>query len=124
MGRSTLLAGSLAAALVLYVNTAFAQEVDRILLINGMDTSIVSLVLSPPGDGIWSDNLLSPPPIEPGEGRQTAAQPFAEKCIQDMRVTLAGDGETVEWKRVKLCNVKKLGLFRDRSSGRAFVTYE
>jgi hypothetical protein len=124
MGRSTLLAWLAAVALALHVSAAPAQEVDRIVLVNGMENSIVALTLSPPGVGVWSDNLLSPPPIEPGEGRKIVASPFAEKCIQDVRAKLAVDGEVVEWKKVKFCGIKKLGLFRDRSTGAPSVTYE
>jgi hypothetical protein len=124
LNASTLLARLLTVALVLYGSAAFAQEVDEIILVNGMENSIVALTLSPPGVGVWSDNLLSPPPIEPGEGRKIAARPFAEKCIQDVRAKLAVDGEVVEWKKVKFCGIKKLGLFRDRSTGAPSVTYE
>ena len=124
MRRSTLLARLLPIALAVHVNAAVAQEVDRILIVNGMQDSIVELALSPPGLAIWSDNLLSPPPIEPGEARKLAARPFAEKCVQDVRARLAGGGGEVVWKGLKLCNVRKLGLFRDRAGGRTFATYE
>jgi hypothetical protein len=124
MRRSTQCARLLSIALALHVHAAGAQEVDKIFIVNGMQDSIVELALSPPGLGIWSDNLLSPPPIEPGEARKIAARPFAEKCVQDVRARLAGGGGEVFWKSLKLCNVKKLGLFRDRDSGRTSATYE
>lgn len=114
----------LASALVLHAGAASAQEVDTFLLVNGMQTSIVALTLSPPGLGVWSDNLLSPPQVEPGEARKVTARPFGQNCEQDVRATLAPDGETVEWKKVKLCGIKKLGLFRDGATGRGTATYE
>jgi len=114
----------LASALVLSAGAARAQDVDSFLLVNGIQTSIVALALSPPGLGVWSDNLLSPPQVEPGEARMVTARPFAQDCTQDVRATLAPDGETVEWKRVKLCGIKKVVLFRDGATGRGTATYE
>jgi hypothetical protein len=122
--RSTLPSLFFAGALLLHGGAARAQEVDTFLLVNGLQTSIVDLRLSPPGDGIWGDNLLSPPQVEPGEARQVTARPFAQNCVQDIRAQLAGVGESVEWQSVRLCGIKKLGLFRDGSTGRGIATYE
>ena len=114
----------LLSALALLATDAFAQAADEFLLVNGVENSIVELVISPPDVGVWGDNLLLPPPLEPGEARKIKAWPFAGNCIQDVRGRFAGDVDMVVWKGVKLCNVKKLGLFFDRNSGRPFATYE
>ena len=114
----------LLSALALLATEAFAQDADQFLLVNGVESSIVELVISPPGLGVWGDNLLLPPPLEPGEARKIKAWPFAGNCIQDVRGRFAGDVDMVVWKNVKLCNVKKLGLFLDRNGGRPFATTE
>jgi hypothetical protein len=114
----------LLSALALIATEALAQAADEFVLVNGMQNSIVELVISPPDLGIWGDNLLRPPPLEPGEARKVKAWPFDGQCIRDVRAKLAGDVDMVVWKGLKLCNVKKLGLFFDRNSGRPFATYE
>jgi hypothetical protein len=114
----------LLSALALLVTEALAQAADEFLLVNGIENSIVELAISPPDLDIWGDNLLLPPPLEPGEARKVNAWTFDGQCIQDVRGRFAGDVDLVVWKRVKLCNVKKLGLFFDRNSGRPFATYE
>ena len=62
--------------------------------------------------------------IECARDRTTRLARFGSQCIQDVRGRFAGNVDMVVWKGVKLCNVKKLGLFFDRSSGRPFATYE
>ena len=114
----------LLSAFALLATRAFAQDADSFLLVNGLEDSIVELAISPPGLGIWGDNLLLPPPLEPGEARKVKTWPFGGQCVQDVRARLAGDAETVVWKGVKLCTIRKLGLFLDRNSGRPFATQE
>ena len=114
----------LLSALALLATEAVAQDADEFLLVNGIENSIVELAISPPDLGVWGDNLLLPPPLEPGEARKIKAWPFAGNCIQDVRARFAGDVDMVVWKGLKLCNIKKLGLFLDRNGGRPFVTYE
>ena len=114
----------LLSALALFSSPAVGQDADEFLLVNGTENSIVELAISPPGLGIWGDNLLPPPPLEPGEARKIKAWPFAGNCIQDVRGSFAGDVDRVVWKGLKLCNIRKLGLFLDRNSGRPFATYE
>ena len=114
----------LLSALALLAPHAVAQDADKFLLVNGTENSIVELAISPPDLGVWGDNLLLPPPLEPGEARKIKAWPFAGNCIQDVRGRFAGDVDMVVWKGLKLCNIKKLGLFRDRASDRTFATYE
>ena len=111
-------------ALALLATEVLAQDADQFLIVNGTENSIVELAISPPDLGVWGDNLLLPPPLEPGEARKIKAWPFAGRCIQDVRGRFVGDVDMVIWRGVKLCNVKKLGLFFDRRSGRPFATYE
>jgi hypothetical protein len=114
----------LLSVLVFLATGSLARADDDFLLVNGMENAIVELVISPPDLGLWGDNLLLPPPLEPGEGRKVQAWPFGGSCLQDVRARLFGDGELVTWKGVKLCNVGKLGLFFHRNGSGPFVTYK
>ena len=114
----------LSAVFALLGGGALAQVEDGVLVVNGTEYAIVRLVTSPPGLGFWTDNLLPPPPLKAGEARKLKVAPFGGQCLQDVRVTFESGAQEAEWKRVRLCDVRKLGLFLDRDSGRAFVTYE
>ena len=114
----------LLASLALIATAALAQAVAEFLLGNGMEYSIVELVISPPDLAIWGDNLLLPPPLEPGEARKIKAWPFAGNCVQDLRGRFAGDVDMVVWKGLKLCNIRKLALFPGRNGGLPFATSE
>jgi hypothetical protein len=114
----------LLSALALIATEALAEAEDEFLLVNGMENSIVELVTSPPGLGIWGDNLMLPPPLEPGEARTVKAWPFAANCVQDLRGRFAGDVDMVVWKGLKLCNIRKLALFPGRNGGLPFATSE
>jgi len=102
---------------------ALAQGEDDLLLVNGMEQVIVKLVASPPGLGFWRDNLVSKPLIE-GEARRVKVAPFGGQCVQDLRVTFMNTNDEKEWKRVRVCGVRKLGLLQDSNTGRTYVTYE
>ena len=119
-----MLRASLAAVLSLLATGALAQGDVELLLVNGTEYALVELKLSPPNVDYWGDNFLRPPALQGGEARKVKLMPFAAECTQDVRGAFAEDASQVIWRGLNVCNVKKLTLFFQRGSGRAWATYE
>src|ERR1700690_1272845 len=106
-----LLRSSLSVVLALLAGGALAQGDDEFLLVNGTDYTIVEVTTSLPDMNFWGDDVLLPPALQGGEARKVKVAPFAAACLQDVRAKFVDDAETVVWKNLKMCNVKKLTLF-------------
>ncbi|MFI5000576.1 MAG: hypothetical protein ACHQK9_11925 [Reyranellales bacterium] len=111
------------AALCLAAGGTLAQDVG-FLLVNSTSYPISGLHLSPPNLNFWGRNSLQPPPIKVGQARRVNVAPYGTECIQDVRAVFADDSSVAVWQGLNLCNLTKLTLFFDRTSGITTAKYE
>jgi hypothetical protein len=102
---------------------AFAQDLS-FLLINSTSYPISELHLSPPNLNYWGRNSLMPPPLKVGESRVVAVAPYANECIQDVRVVFANNASLAVWQGLNICGLQKLRLFFDAMSGITTAQYD
>jgi hypothetical protein len=115
----------LALVLALVLAGARAQAEERfIMLVNGTQYSIQQLNLSAHELNFWTQNLLPPPTIKPGESRRIAIPDPSFTCNGDLRVAFAEIGDQPIWSYLNLCNLQKIRLRYDQYSQVPTASYE
>ncbi len=111
------------AALMLGATEAAAQHTS-FLLINGMEYPIGQLAVSESDFGMWTPNVLRPPPIKAGERRQVTFNAPTTYCQADLRVEFSDGGAPAVWQNLNLCTLTKIKLVYDRMSGITTASYD
>jgi len=114
----------LAAALALLIAGDAAADEVRFRLINGTDFPIRSLVLSPENLGTWGPNVLGPPSLKPGEGREVVVRGVFVACNVDLKVVFDINASEPLWQYLNLCALQQIRLRFDPQSGVTTAAYE
>jgi len=112
------------ALLSLLGGAALAQEQTRFLLVNGTNSPIRELVVSPHDMGTWSRNVLSAPALKPGERREIVFDSRIYDCNQDFKVVFDDDASLAIWRYLNMCELQKIRLNFDRMSGITTASYD
>jgi len=112
------------AFLSLLGGAALAQEQTRFLLVNGTNYPIRELVVSPHDMGTWSRNVLSAPALKPGERREVVFDSRIYDCNQDFKVVFDDDASLAIWRYLNMCELQKIRLNFDRTSGITTASYD
>jgi hypothetical protein len=107
---------SLLAGSALAVDTTF-------LLINSTGYPIREMFISQSELNFWSPNVLRPPVIKAGESRQVVIPASQVSCMVDMKIGFADGGAPAIWQYLDLCELRKIQLFYDRTSGITTAKY-
>jgi hypothetical protein len=102
---------------------ALADET-RFLLLNGTEYPISELALSASQLNNWGANVLRPPAIKPGEVREVTVPSKLYDCHQDLKTVFANNASQPIWQYVNLCDLRKIRLRYDATSGITTATYE
>ncbi len=109
--------------LSLIANVALADD-GRFVLVNGTGLSIRELTLSPHDLNAWSPSVLRAPSLKPGESREIVVPSSFVDCNQDFKVVFEDNDSQPIWQYLNLCNLKKVRLIYDRTSGTATAVYD
>ena len=109
--------------LTLIARDGLAEET-RFVLVNGTNYPIRELVLSPHDLGAWSANVLRTPVLKPGEARDVAFPSNFATCNQDLKVVFDDDASLAVWQYLNMCDLRKIRLHFDRTSGITTASYE
>jgi len=112
------------ALLSLLGGPALAQEQTRFLLVNGTNYPIRELVVSPRDMGTWSHNVLRGAALKPGERREVVFDSRIYDCNQDFKVMFDHDASLAIWRYLNMCELQKIRLNFDRTSGVTTASYE
>lgn len=110
------------AVLSLFAGSALAVDT-TFLLVNSTAYPISEMSISQTQMGIWSPNLLRPPIIKAGESRQIVIPASQLVCQVDIKLGFADGGAPATWQYLDLCNLRKLQVFYDRTSGITTARY-
>jgi hypothetical protein len=116
----------IASVVVLLLSAASAEavEVTSFLLVNGTEYEIRGLSLSQANLGIWGPNVLSPPYIRPGQGRQVSFPGVFVSCNVDLKVVFANNDDQPVWQYLNICNLRKIKLRYDAMSRIPTASYD
>ncbi len=114
----------LAAALPLSIACSAAADDVRFRVINGMDFPIRSITLSAANMNSWGPNVLSPPPIRPGDAREIVVRGVFVDCNVDMKVALDTNASEPIWQYLNVCSLQRIRLRFDPYSGVTTASYE
>jgi len=109
--------------LTLIAREGLAEET-RFVLVNATNYPIRELVLSPHDLSAWSANVLRAPILKPGETREVSFLSNFADCNQDLKVVFDDDASLAIWQYLNMCNLKKIRLHFDRTSGISTASYE
>ena len=112
-----------AIVLLLVAGDAMAEET-RFVLVNGTQYQIRELHLTSHDMDTWGPNVLPPPYVKPGQGRQVAFQGYIVDCNVDLKVVFAEIDNQPVWQYLNICNLKKIRLRYDQMSGITTATYD
>jgi hypothetical protein len=118
------MAARFAAIILLLVTGKALADETRFRLLNGTDYPISELTLSPSQINAWGANVLRSPAIKPGEVREVAFPSHLNDCHQDLKVVFMNNASQPVWQYVNLCDLRKIRLRYDATSGIATATYE
>jgi hypothetical protein len=96
----------------------------RFLLVNGTNYPIRELVVSPHDMGTWSRNVLRGPALKPGERREVIFDSRIFDCNQDFKVVFDDDASLAIWRYLNMCELQKIRLNFDRTSGITTASYD
>ena len=104
-----------AVACVLTSSTAFAGDADFTLL-NRTGYTLREVYLSASNKNSWGNDRMGDRVLENGKSRLFR---FSDKssCKQDMKVVFDDDASEVVWEGFDLCEINKITLKYNRSSG-------
>jgi hypothetical protein len=113
----------IALVLLLLAGSALADE-SRFKLINDTGYPIAEITLSPSQINDWSVNVLKPPVIKQGEFREVVVPWALNDCHQDLKVVFANVAAQPMWQYIDLCDLRKIRLHYDATSGITTASYE
>ncbi len=113
-----------ATILLLLVGSAAAAEETTFLLVNGTEYEIRGVSLSQANLGIWGPNILRPPYIRPGQGREISFAGYIVDCNVDMKIVFAQVDNQPVWQYLNICNLRKIKLHYDAVSQVPTASYD
>ncbi len=114
----------LAAAFIgLMAGDGLADEA-RFVLVNGTNYPIREIVMSTPDIGAWGANVMHAPALKAGETRNMVIPRRFDDCNQDLKVVFDDDASLAVWQHVNMCDLRKIRLRFDRTSGITSASYE
>ncbi len=114
--RLSVLFGLCSAAILGASGTAFAGDAD-FYLTNRTGYAIRELYISPSHKGQWGNDMLGGGVLNNGGGGKVSFSGSSDACEQDIMVVFDDDESKVTWEDVNLCEINKITLKYNRSSG-------
>ena len=108
------LAGAM--ALGLMTAGALAQDADFVLA-NATGYPIREVFISPSKSKAWGGDILGKHIINHEDAWKITFPKDASQCMQDMKIVFDDDASEVVWEGFNLCEINKITLTYNRSSG-------
>jgi hypothetical protein len=118
--RLNLLALTAAVALA---SPAIAGDAD-FTLVNATGYPIAELYVAPSNSDSWGSDILGKHVINNKESWKITFAPSNNVCKYDMQIVFEDDNSKVTWKNFDLCEINKITLSYNRSTGVTTATKE
>jgi hypothetical protein len=106
-----------------FAGTAAAQAHQDFTLVNKTGYTIDQVYVAPSSSDDWEEDVLGQDQLTNGDNVHITFSRDAKPCGWDLKVVYT-DGEKAEWEKFDLCQVSKITINYDRSSGRTWAEYE
>lgn len=102
---------------------AAAQGKQDFTLVNKTGYTIDQVYVAPTSSDDWDSDVLGRDTLGNGESVHITFDRAAKTCSWDLKVVY-DDGEKAEWEKFDLCQISKINIHYNRSSGQTSATYE
>lgn len=96
--------------------SVYAQNAD-FTLVNSTGYPISEVYVSPSKSKNWGSDVLGKHTIAHGEAWKITFPQSKAQCVQDMQIVFEDDDSKVVWENLDLCEINKLTLTYNRSTG-------
>ena len=121
--RFNFIALTTATAALALAAPAFAGDAD-FTLVNATGYPIAELYVAPSDSDSWGSDILGKHVINNKEAWKISFAPSNNVCKYDMRIVFEDDNSKVTWKNFDLCEINKITLSYNRSTGVTTATKE